>query len=133
MGLAYGTTDSLECIQPLAPHPAIPDVGGPPCLGYHTVTEWLGAPYWFSDEGYVITTGIGKDDGKQYIPLTPENLKILVDEGVLTLPLPAYEVSPGAKFAGFTTEYMVGAVVIGLVIMKLRDRARRRTLERATR
>jgi tetratricopeptide (TPR) repeat protein len=81
----FGTQDTLEKIQDVT-------IKGPKgeklYLGYKFSTHSFVAPYWLSDEGYIL----GIDGVKSYFKLSDEQIKNFQASGALPNPLPPYEI-----------------------------------------
>jgi tetratricopeptide (TPR) repeat protein len=81
----FGTRDTLEKIQDVT-------ITGPKgeklYLGYKFSIHSFIAPYWLSDDGYIL----GIDGVKSYFKLSDEQIKNFQASGALPKPLPPYEI-----------------------------------------
>jgi hypothetical protein len=103
-----GSEEHLDCVQLVNPQPQWKQLGNGACLGYKFTIEWAGVPYWSSDDGYVITN----QQGKQYIPLSPQDIALYQAAHQLPTPLPAYSVPVGWRLAGLSLWLLLAAIIV---------------------
>jgi tetratricopeptide (TPR) repeat protein len=116
--LHFGTQEYLRQIQDVA---ITGPKGEPLYLGHKYSFHSFLAPYWMTDDGYIL----GVRGQQSYFRLDEANIKSFQSRGLLPSPLPPYELSL-LDYAMGHLLWIVLAVILGLIPLSMLSKRRRK-------
>jgi len=107
MGLLWGVSDKITCIQDIALKGAQNE---DLCLGYMTSTLFLGGGVYLKDKGFVL--GIKSAHGSYYPMPSDQEIAEFQSAALLPTPLPAYHISPIDYLFGYSLWIVIGVTMV---------------------